>query len=465
MKLNASVFFVFLMFSLSVKSQVEIKTQTLMDSELNSKIGARSAICLNVYLADGRENKNEADFNRKIKKHKLGFDVNYWVKDDGLTNSFRVLDHDLRDYHLLLVTDYYWDCSAFNESLMLNMINYSFKNVVASKDSTMFEYLLIKNEGHCQLSGDFEVYLPIVELLAKEQEVSMLSSNRLLERRLKSSDEMVKSLSTELKRIDASNKDLKKTLADIKSSLDVANKDNGQLKAQLSYLPELGSSQLSNQAMSAKIKWRKKNNSIMSYAVGYGQVNKDWNSSTYDCNQELTNNVGNVPMNIVTQGLNIRDSYSLKYSAAIISCELNLDRLKFGWDGWIPIRSSLTSENESGTFNYFGMSNQVIEPIVDIPSLGLASNVSYLGEKKVFNDIVKSNGAWHLGYEFDLLKNMSILPSLYFMSKSTLKNISDSENLTNGLGQYSSLIEYANSERNLSRSLYLNLSVCFKITK
>jgi hypothetical protein len=50
-------------------------------------------------------------------------------------------------------------------------------------------------------------------------------------------------------------------------------------------------------------------------------------------------------------------------------------------------------------------------------------------------------------------------------AKSKLKNISDSENLTNGYRQYSSLVEYDKSERNLNRILYLNLSVCFKITK
>ena len=462
MRINAIV--VFVLFSLNVLAQGEIYVETLSEAQANTKIGIRSPICLNVYLSDGQENKNESDFRRKIKKHQLGFDINYWVKDEMRTNNFRVLNYDLRDYRLLLVTDYYWDCSSFNESLKQSSINYSFKNSAVSNDSTRFEYLLNKNEGHCQVSGDFEVYFPIIELLLKEQEVSMSSSNRLMERRLKSSDEEVKSLSKELNKINAANEELKKSLADIKSNLDDANNDSGKLKVQLSYLPEIKNSQLSNQALSAKFKLRL-NNPLFNVAVGYGQVNKQWSSSSFDYSQQRSNSVGNVPMNIVTQGGNIQDKYSLKYNAAIIGCELNLGDLKIGLDSWLPINSSLTCENKSGLFNYYGLSSQVLEPIENIPSLGLASNVSYLGEKSVFNDVMKTRFAFHAGYEMHVLKNMSFLPSLYFMSKSTLMNISDSENLTNGLGQYSSLIEYANSERNLSRSLYLNLSVCFKITK
>jgi hypothetical protein len=466
MKLHIIVFLVTLFYGLAAHSQTEINRAILTDTEANSKVAARSSICLNVYFVDGQENKNEADFKRKVKKHQLGFDINYWVKDADRTNSFRVLNYDLRDYHLLLITDYYWDCAKFNDLLSSQTpsINYSFKSVRVSEDSTKFEHLLMKNEGHCQLSGDFEVFFPIIELLLKEQEVSMSSSNRLMERRLKSSDEEVKSLSKELNKINAANEELKKSLADIKSNLDDANNDSGKLKVQLSYLPEIKNSQLSNQALSAKFKFRL-NNPLFNVAVGYGQVNKQWSSSSFDYSQQRSNSVGNVPMNIVTQGGNIQDKYSLKYNAAIIGCELNLGDLKIGLDSWLPINSSLTCENKSGLFNYYGLSSQVLEPIENIPSLGLASNVSYLGEKSVFNDVMKTRFAFHAGYEMHVLKNMSFLPSLYFMSKSTLRNISDSENLTNGLGQYSSLIEYANSERNLSRSLYLNLSVCFKITK
>ena len=466
MKLHVIVFLVAVFYSIAGHSQTEINRAVLTDTEANSKVGARSSICLNVYFGDGQENKNEADFKRKVKKHQVGFDINYWVKDAERTNSFRVLNYDLRDYHLLLVTDYYWDCAKFNDLLSSQTpsINYSFKNVRVSEDSTKFEYLLMKNEGHCQLSGDFEVFFPIVELIIKEQEVSMLSSNRLLERRLKSSDDMVKSLSAELKRIDASNKDLKNTLEDIKSSLDDSNNDSGKLKVQLSYLPELKSSQLSNQALSAKVKFRL-NNPFFNVVVGYGQLNKQWSSSSFDYSQQRLNSVGNVPMNIVTQGGNIQDIYSLKYNAAIVGCEYNLGDLIIGFDSWLPINSNLTCENKAGVFNYYGISNQVLEPIENIPSLGLSSNVSYIGEKSVFKDVMKTRFAFHAGYEINVLKNMSFLPSLCFMSKSTFKNISDSENLTDGLGQYSSLIEYANSERNLSSSLYLNLSVCFKITK
>jgi hypothetical protein len=227
----------------------------------------------------------------------------------------------------------------------------------------------------------------------------------------------------------------------------------------------LGNSQLSNQALSAKVLWRNNGNSAISFAFGYGQVHREWNSSTFDYYQQSPSLIGNVPLNIVAQGGNITDNYSLKYNAAILGCEFNLDRLKIGFDLWFPIKSSLTSENQSGTFNYFGVSNQVLEPISDIPSLGLASNVSYSGERSVFNDVIKTRGAFHFGYELDVLKNVIILPSFYFMSKSKLKNISDSENLTNGYRQYSSLVEYDKSERNLNRILYLNLSVCFKITK
>ena len=466
MKLHIIVFLVTVFYSLPAHSQTEINRAVLTDTEMNSKVGARSSICLNVYFGDGQENKNEADFKRKVKKHQVGFDINYWVKDAERTNSFRVLNYDLRDYHLLLVTDYYWDCAKFNDLLSSQTpsINYSFKNVRVSEDSTKFEYLLMKNEGHCQLSGDFEVFFPIIELILKEQEVSMLSSNRLLERRLKSSDDMVKSLSNELKKIDAANEDLKKSLAEIKSNLDNSNNEGGKLKIQLSYLPELGNTQLSNQALSAKLLLRIKK-SPMSIAFGYGQAGREWKSGTSNYYKQSLSNNGNIPMDIVTQGTEVTDKYSLKFNAALLGFAYDINRLKIGLDFWVPIKSSLTSENVTGMFDYYGISNQVLEPIVDIPSLGLVSNVSYTGDKFVFQNVVKSRGAVHLGYEMDVLKNMSILPSLYFMSKSTLKNISNAENLTNGYGQYSGLVQYSESERKLSSVLYLNLSVCFKITK
>jgi hypothetical protein len=285
-----------------------------------------------------------------------------------------------------------------------------------------------------------------------------------MERRLKSADDMVKSLSIELKKIDAANEDLKKSLAEIKSSLDNSNNESGKLKIQLSYLPELSNTQLSNQALSAKVLWNIKK-SPMSLAFGYGQADREWKSGTSAYYKQSLSNNGNIPMDIVTQGTNVMDEYSLKFNAALLGFVYDINRLKIGFDFWVPIKSSLTSENISGMFDYYGISNQVLEPIVDIPGLGLASNVSYTGENFVFQNVVKTRGAVHLGYEMDVLKNMSILPSLYFMSKSTLKNISNAENLTNGYGQYSGLVQYNESERKLSSVLYLNLSVCFKITK
>ncbi len=465
-KLYLKVICVAVFCSTAAYSQTEINRVVLTDAELNSRIGSRSSVCLNVYFGDGQENKNEAEFRRKVKKHQVGFDINYWVKDNDRTNNFRVLNYDMRDYHLLLITDYYWDCSKFNDLLSSQTpsINYSFKNVRASEDSTKFEFLLMKNEGHCQLSGDFEVFFPIVELIIKEQEVSMYSSNRLLERRIKSSDDMVKLLDAELKKIDASNKDLKNTLEVIKLRLDDSNIDSSKLIVQLSYLPELKGSQLSNQALSAKVKFRLKN-SLFNVSLGYGHSDKHWITSSFDYSQQSVNSESNVPMSIVTQGRNIQDNCSLKCNAAILGCEYHSGNWIIGLDSWLPINSILSCENKTGVFNYYGISDQVLEPIENIPSFGLLSNVSYVGEKSVFKDVMKTRIALHAGYEINLLKNMSFLPSLCFISKSKFMNIPDSENLTNELGQYSSVIEYAISERNLSPSWYLNLSVCFKVTK
>jgi hypothetical protein len=447
---------------ISVISNGQIEKHRLESSEANDLFANESEVSINVYFSSDTDVFPK--FKRNVQKHNFDGKVNFYFKDENAIESFDVLGIDIRSAHVILKSDFNWDVSRFNELLSDKSINYKFEQIEPQGSSSDFVYELKKSKDFCQSIIDFDEFFPIVEILLTERSFSKSSIERSVYLNSQDNQKRIGDLSLEIKKISETNEDLKKSLAEIKSSLDNSNNESGKLKIQLSYLPELSNTQLSNQALSAKVLWKIKK-SPMSLAFGYGQAGREWKSGTSDYYKQTLSNNGNIPMDIVTQGTNVMDEYSLKFNSALLGLVYDINRLKIGFDFWVPIKSSLTSENISGMFDYYGISNQVLEPIVDIPGLGLASNVSYTGDNFVFQNVVKTRGAVHLGYEMDVLKNMSILPSLYFMSKSTLKNISNAENLTNGYGQYSGLVQYNESERKLSSVLYLNLSVCFKITK
>jgi hypothetical protein len=132
-------------------------------------------------------------------------------------------------------------------------------------------------------------------------------------------------------------------------------------------------------------------------------------------------------------------------------------------DFFIPVASELTSENISGVFNYVGMKSDILEPLLDIPELGLQSNVSYKGQVQRYINVMKPSVMFNLGIPIKMGERMKLKPSLNYIISRKFKNIQSNDELTPQMGSYNGLIQYSDYANKPCRSLLFGLGLILDI--
>jgi hypothetical protein len=247
-------------------------------------------------------------------------------------------------------------------------------------------------------------------------------------------------------------------LEDLVSSSNLKNKSHIELLcSSISLIPDLN-----NRLISSRINFSSSKNSNFYLSLGYSNIHKRWSSSVGGYSNLVKAVNAENDFDISITGRDIKDRIDLNVHSFTLGfkCE---GPLAFGMDFFIPVASELTSENISGVFNYVGMKSDILEPLLDIPELGLQSNVSYKGQVQRYINVMKPSVMFNLGIPIKMGERMKLKPSLNYIISRKFKNIQSNDELTPQMGSYNGLIQYSDYANKPCRSLLFGLGLILDI--
>lgn len=430
------------------------------ESSTNDTVVLHSSVSVNVFFSS--ESDLFLKFKRNVAKHNFDGDVNFFTKSDDFNQSFEVLNRDLRSSHILLNCDYEWDFNRFNEFLNSKNINYKFEMLEKSNIySETFTYELRKSKEFCQDRVDYEEFFPIIDLLLTDRGYSLSSVERVSyinSRKQKSDIEFLKKSNEDLLKYA---KDLDVKIGNIEGVLASANsksKSNIEvLCSSNSLIPDLN-----NRLISGKINFSISEKSNFYFSLGYSNIHRQWSSSVsgYSNLVKAVNTENDFDISIT--GRDIQDRIDLNVHSFTLGFKFE-GTLTVGMDFFIPVASELTSENISGGFDYVGIDSDILEPLLDIPELGLQSNVSYNGQVQRHSNVMKPSVMFNLGKSIKMGDRMKLKVSFNYIINRQFKSIQSDDELTHQMGSYNGLIQYSNFSSKLNNSLLLGLGVILDI--
>jgi hypothetical protein len=429
------------------------------ESSVNDTVALHGSVSVNVFFS------SEADlfvkFKRNVTKHNFDGDVNFFMKSDDIDQSFEVLSRDLRSSHILLSCDYEWDFNKFNEFLNSKNINYKFEKLEKlNDDRETFFYELRKSKEFCQDKIDYEEFFPIVDLLLTDRSFSLSSIERMSYLNSKEQKRDIKFLLKSNDEIQKYYKDLDlkiRKLEHLVSLNNLKNKSDIEVLCSYSLIPDLN-----NRLILSKINFSGSEKSSFYFSLGYSNIHRQWSSSVigYSKLVKAVNTENNFDVSIT--GRDINDRIDLNVHSFTLGLK-HEGKLTLGVDFLIPVASELTSKNISGVFDYVGINSNILEPLLDIPELGLQSNVSYKGQVKRYSNVMKSSVMFNLGIPIKIGQRMKLKPSFNYIISRQLKNIQFDDELTQRVGNYNGLIEFIDYSNKPNSSLLLGLGLILAI--
>jgi hypothetical protein len=430
------------------------------ESSLNDSIVLNGDVSINVFFSS--DSDLYAKFKRNIAKHFFDGDVNFFTKGDEIDQSFEVLSRDLRSSHILLNSDFEWDYNKFNELLNSKSINYKFEKLEKTSNyGESFTYELRKSKEFCQDRGDYEEFFPIIDLLLTDRGYSLSSVERI-------SYINSKKQKNDIEYLKKSNQDLFKYAKDLDvkmrnlESLLVAS--DSMSKSHIDFFLYSNSliPDFNNRFISGKINFLGSKEGRFYFSIGYLNIHKQWSSSVSGYSNLIKTVNAENDFDISITGKDIQDRIDLNVHSFTLGLKCE-GKLSFGLDFFIPVASELTSENVSGVFDYVGISSDVFEPLLDIPELGLRSNVSYKGQIQRYNNVMKPSVMFNLGMPIKMGERMKLKFSLNYIISRQFKNIQTYDELTHQMGSYNGLIQYSNYSNKPKSSFLFGLGLILDI--
>lgn len=430
------------------------------ESSVNDTVASNGSVSVNVFFSS--ESDLFVKFKRNVTKHNFDGDVNFFMKSDDLDQSFEVLSRDLRSSHILLSCDYEWDFNKFNEFLNSKNINYKFEKLEKlNNDSEIFFYELRKSKEFCQDKIDYEEFFPIIDLLLTDRSFSLSSIERMSYLSSKEQKRDIKLLS---KSNDETQKYYKDLDLKIRKLEDLVSLSNLKTKSHIEVLCSAYSliPDLNNRLISGKINFSISENSNFYFSLGYSNIHRQWSSSVsgYSNLVKAVNTDYDFDISII--GRDIQDQSDLNVHSFTLGLK-GEGCLTFGFDLFIPITSELRSENISGSFDYVGIDSDILEPLLDIPELGLQSNVSYKGQVQMYSNLIKPSVMFNLEKPIKMGERMKLKVSLNYIISRQFKNIQSYDELTPQMGSYNGLIQYSNYSNKPNSSFLFGLGLILGI--
>ena len=219
---------------------------------------------------------------------------------------------------------------------------------------------------------------------------------------------------------------------------------------------------LNNRLISGKINFSISENSNFYFSLGYSNIHKQWSSSVsgYSNLVKAVNTENDFDISIT--GREIQDRIDLNVHSFTLGFKFE-GILTVGMDFFIPVASKLTSENISGVFDYVGINSDILEPLLDIPELGLQSNVSYKGQVQRHSNVMKPSVIFNLGKSIKMGDRMKLKVSFNYIINRQFKSIQSDGELTPQMGSYNGLIQYSDYSNKPCRSLLFGLGLILAI--
>lgn len=459
-KLCPYVFFLFVFVSFQSFGQTQVKRLFFKtDSGDNNSIEL-SGVDMNIYFRSGGDRFTE--FKKKLKYVDFDGQVNFWCADSTLDKfSYVYQGINLGTHPVTVLTDFEWNIVRVNNLLKEKKINVQLKEM-SSLIPKRNVYEMVAVGSNCKASEEFDFYINAVELTIRDLSEVYNDIERLGDLKYTGSAEFESYKAHTDSLIMSLKNDFNDSLLNLKNNTmfnrSAENESHIEVLCSLySLIPDLN-----NRLISGKINFSISENSKLYFSLGYSNIHRQWSSSVSGYSKLVKAGNTENDVDISISGRDIKDQIDLNVHSFTLGfkCE---GKLTFGVDFFIPIASELTSENISGVFDYVGINSNILEPLLDIPELGLKSNVSYKGQVQRYSNVMKPSVMFNLGIPIKMGERMKLKPSLNYIISREFKNIQSYDELTPQMGSYNGLIQYSDYSNKPCRSLLFGLGLILAI--
>jgi len=456
-KLNVYSLLVVLLFfeNIELLAQFEVKKITFKEtSTLNNTVGFSGA-SVNVFFRDASNRHKE--FARKFKSSNFEGELNYWYVDSTSNEfSYEVFDCDLGSHPILIVTDFNWNINRINVVFRDKNYNVELKMLKKIENGKYF-YLLVKSSGMCTSKEEFDFYMPAIDLTIKDLSEVYNSLERLGDQKYVSKVEFKKLQNSTDSLLRKMNIAFNDSLRLFKKSLN-ATTDNDEgfrffLGLQGFASPKFNNYYEKNVNLLLGLDYKFKNFQFCIIA-GPQRICETWGGSYIPYVETRLNSTGQYYDALIISSKNVSEDYSLKVNSVLIGLDMKVSIGDSRFFGGVfgnyskPFSTHLSYENNEGLFDYVGLSSTIEESLLDIPELGLFSNVSYVGYKSSISGNLKS--FWQLGalmgYSFGEKSLLDMNFSIGYMTSKKFDLEETNSAISSSYGNYNSLLTVNNSQ-------------------
>jgi hypothetical protein len=467
-KLNIYFSLVVLFFLGNIKLLAQLQVEKIAfkeTSSLNNTVGFSGA-CVNVFFRDAANRHKE--FTRKFKSSNFEGELNYWYVDSTSNEfSYELFDCDLGSHPILIVTDFNWNINRINMVFRDKNYNVELKILKSSQNGRHF-YILVKASGMCSFKEEFDFYMPAIELTIKDLTEVYNSTERLGDQKYVSKIEYYKLQNSTDSLLRKLNRDFNDSLNVYKKSLHSVSVKNEGLRFIMGLQgfasPKSNNYFVGNVNVLLGLDYKLKKIQF-NISAGPQQLQESWGSSNIPYAVSKLNSTSQYFDELLITGKNISEEYTLKVNSVLVGLQVKFScgnsRFFVGFTSNYskPFSNILSYKNTSGLFDYVGFTSAVEESLLNMPDLGLLSNVSYVSYKSNISGSLKS--FWQLGalmgYSFGEKSLLDLNFSIgYITSKKFELDITNSA-ISSSYGNYNSILTVNNSQITIPR--YLNFGI------
>ena len=469
-KLNISLVLFIFMLALSnvLFSQIEVNKISFKEIASLNKLTGNPGVSVNVFFRDAANRSKE--FARKLKNTDFEGELNYWYVDSTLNEfSYEVFDCDLGSNPILIVTDFNWNINRLNRVFRDKNTNVELKILRTSVNDRHF-YRLVKSSGMCTAKEEFDFYMPAIELTIKDLSEVYNSIERLGDQKYVNKLEYQKLQNSTDSLFRKMNEAINDSLRLFKKYFNATTVNDQSFRFFIG-LQGFASANFSDYfernvsvLLGGDYKFKKKQFSI---SAGPQQLHEYWAGSQIPYVESRLNSTSPYFDELLITGKNVSEDFDLKVNSVLIALDMKFSFGDSRFFGGVfgnyskPFSTHLSYENTEGMFDYVGLSSAVEESLLDIPELGLFTNVSYVGYKSSLSGKLESFcqfGAL-MGYSFG---EKSILDMNFCIGYVTSKKFDLEQTnsaISSSYGDYNSLLTVNNHQVTIPGFLNIGIGI------
>jgi hypothetical protein len=439
-RFSACVLVLFVSLTIQSFGQTQVKKIFFKTESSENNSVALSGVDINIYFRSGGDRYSE--FKKKLKYLNFEGEVNFWCADSSLNKfSYVFQGINLGTHPVTLITDFEWNIDRVNNLFKEKKINIKLRQMTSLIPKRNV-YEMIAIGSNCKASEEFDFFIQAVELTIRDLSEVYNGVERFGDLKYTGIDEFRNYKIHTDSLIKTLRSDFNDSLLNLKSNSILRRFSENRSNVELNYSSNSFIPDVSYRLISGKINFSSSKNSNFYFSLGYSNIHKQWSPSVGEYSNLIKVVDAENYFDIAITGRDIQDRNDLNVHSFTLGFKCD-GKLTFGLDFFIPVASELTSENISGVFNYMGINSDILEPLLDIPELGLQSNVSYKGQVQGYSNVMKPSVTFNLGMPIKMGERIKLKPSLNYILNRQFKNIQFNDELTQGIGSYSGLIQYS----------------------